>query len=130
MRGTKKYWLGFLGAIFVAYGFIYAYVIGLFGGHRSLASHGFIVGTIGRMIFYNIPMYFIFHFLYGYGLSNWGWTPTIGVYLSFGMEVWLLPYLSTQFLAWFFGDGIHLILDLKWSKGKLYTPISNRRDIE
>ena len=127
MRGTKRYWLGFLGAVFVAYGFIYAYIVGLFGGHRSRASHGFIVGTVGRILFYNAPLFFIFHFFYGYGLSNWGWTSTIGVYASFGMEVWLLPYLSTQFLAWFFGDGIHLILDSKWSRGKLYTPTGNSR---
>ena len=54
LRSTKKFYLGFFGAIFVSYTFIYAYLIGLVGGHRSVFSHGWGIGTIGRMIFYNL----------------------------------------------------------------------------
>jgi hypothetical protein len=127
LRITKKYYIGLFGAIFVAYGFMYAYLIGLVGGHRSFFSHGWIVGTIGRMLFYNAPLYFIFHFIYAYGIGNWGWTSEDSVYKSFSMDVWLTPYLISQFLAWFIGDGIHLILDHDWAKGKLYIPIDSRR---
>lgn len=120
LRFTRKFYLGFLGALFVAYTFIYAYIIGLFGGHRSPLSHGVLIGTIGRMIFYNIPVIFLFYGIYSYGLVNWSWIPTVNVYYSFAMEKWFPQYLFTQFTAWFIGDGIHLILDTEWAKGRLY----------
>lgn len=126
LRFTRKFYLGFLGALFVAYGFLYAYVIGLLGGHRSKASHGLFIGTIGRMIFYNIPFLLSFYGVYSYGLINWGWTPSINMYNSFAMEKWYPQYVTSQFIAWFIGDGIHLILDTKWAKGRLYEP--NKKD--
>ena len=128
LRTTKKFYLGFFGALFVAYSFIYAYIIGLVGSHRSVFSHGWIIGTLGRMVFYNMPLYILLWNIYYYGIQNWEWTLSIGFYESSKMEIWLLPYLSMQFLAWFIGDGIHLILDLEVAKGILYTPKDSRRD--
>lgn len=120
LRFTRKFYLGVFGALFVSYTFIYAYIIGLFGGHRSPLSHGVFLGTIGRMIFYNIPVGFCFYWFYSYGLVNWDWTPSISVYGSFAMEKWFPQYIISQFISWFIGDGIHLILDTEWAKGRLY----------
>lgn len=122
LRTTKRFWIGFFGALFVSYSFIYAYLIGLVGGHRSVFSHGWIIGTIGRMFYYNIPFYYFCWMFYLYGIRNWNWSLSIGLYESTKMEIWLSPYLLSQFLAWLVGDGIHLILDSKWAKGRLYTP--------
>lgn len=127
LRLSKRIYMGFFGALFVSYTFIYSYIIGLFGGHRSWASHGWVIGTVGRMIFYNIPFFGIFYFLYGYGLMYWGWTTDIDIFRSFGMEVWLKPFLISQFFAWNVGDGIHLILDTEWAKGTLYEPEKRKR---
>lgn len=120
LRFTRKFYLGFFGALFVSYTFIYAYIIGLFGGHRSPLSHGVFLGTIGRMIFYNIPVGLCFYWFYSYGLVNWGWTPLVSVYNSFAMEKWFPQYITSQFISWFIGDGIHLILDTEWAKNRLY----------
>lgn len=120
LRFTRKFYLGFFGALFVSYTFIYAYIIGLFGGHRSPLSHGIFLGTIGRMIFYNIPVGLFFYWTYSYGLVNWGWIPSISVYNSFAMEKWFPQYITSQFISWFIGDGIHLILDTEWAKNRLY----------
>jgi len=127
LRFTRKFYLGFLGALFVAYTFIYAYIIGLFGGHRSPLSHGIFLGTIGRMIFYNIPVMLLLYGIYSYGLVNWSWIPTVNVYHSFAMEKWFPQYIFSQFTAWFVGDGIHLILDTEWAKGRLYEYKSIRK---
>lgn len=123
LRTTRRFYMGFFGALFISYSFLYAYLIGLVGGHRSLFSHGLIIGTLGRIIFYNIPLYIFFHAFYSFALTNWNWTTEISLYRSFWMDIWLLPYLSMQFLAWFVGDGIHLTLDSKWAKGTLYQSI-------
>jgi hypothetical protein len=128
LRLSKKYWIGFLGALFVSYSFIYAYIVGLFGGHRSWLSHGWIIGTLFRMFFYNIPLFFSLWVFYSYGISNWQWRTDVPLKYIFYMDRWVMPYLSMQFLAWFISDGIHLILDTSWAKGVLYTPASSKRD--
>lgn len=122
LRTTKKFYIGFIGALFVSYSFLYSYIIGLFGGHRSRLSHGWVIGTLGRMVFYNIPFYLLFVNIYSYGLAHWGWSTQTAMQDSFYMDVWLIPFLQMQFLAWFVGDGIHLTLDSEWSKYKLYIP--------
>ena len=127
LRFTRRFYLGFLGALFVSYSFIYAYIIGLFGGHRSPLSHGVLLGTIGRIVFYNIPIFLIFYGIYSYGLINWSWIPAVSVYHSFAMEKWFPQYIFSQFTAWFVGDGIHLILDTEWAKGRLYEYKSTRK---
>ena len=78
------------------------------------------------MIFYNIPFLLSFYGVYSYGLINWRWNPSINMYNSFAMEKWYPQYVISQFIAWFIGDGIHLILDTKWAKGRLYDP--NKKD--
>jgi len=128
LRTTRKFWVGFLGALFLSYSFLYSYVIGLAGGHRSWLSHGWIIGTLGRMVFYNIPLIVFLNVLYSYAISNWGWSTSVGVLKSFYFDMWGIPYLSMQFLAWLYGDGVHLILDTNWAKGVLYTPINSKRD--
>lgn len=127
LRTTKKFYMGFFGALFVSYSFLYSYIIGLFGGHRSRLSHGWIIGTLGRMVFYNIPFYLLFVNIYSYGLAHWGWSTQTAMQDSFYMDIWLIPFLQMQFLAWFIGDATHLILDSEWAKGTLYTPIGKTR---
>ena len=122
LRLSRKFYLGFIGAIFVSYNFLYAYIAGLFGGHRSWFSHGWIVGTLGRMIFYNSLLLFIFYNIYSFGILKWGWQTNISLYQYFYMNIWLKPYLITQFIMWNIGDGIHLLLDTSWAKGRLYKP--------
>lgn len=120
LRLTRRFYLGFLGALFVAYTFIYAYIIGLFGGHRSPLSHGVFWGTVGRMIFYNLPLGFILYYFYLYGVTKLHWNSDLGMAWHLYFDVWLEPYLVSQFISWFIGDGIHLILDTEWAKGRLY----------
>jgi hypothetical protein len=128
LRSTRKVWLGFLGALFVAYSFLYSYIIGLFGGHRSWLSHGWFTGTAFRMVFYNIPLFIVIWIFYSYGMLNWGWAENnIPVKYFLYMDVWVKPYLITQALAWFYGDGVHLILDTEWAKYRLYEPIKSKR---
>ena len=43
------------------------------------------------------------------------------------MEKWFPQYVISQFTAWFVGDGIHLILDTEWAKGRLYEYKSTRK---
>ena len=127
LRFTRKFYLGFFGALFVAYTFIYAYIIGLFGGHRSPLSHGVLIGTIGRMIFYNLPFFGILYYFYLYGIAEMNWKSNLGIGWHLYFDVWLGPYLLTQFISWFTGDGIHLILDTEWAKGRLYEHKSIRK---
>lgn len=128
MRTARKYRIGLLGAFSVMWWFLYAYIISWFGGHRSWASHGVIVGTIGRVVFFNIPIAALLFIVYDYGVLHAGW-PTwsqIG-WRYFYMDVWVKPYLISQLTVWLLGDGIHLILDTEWAKGKLYEPNKNRK---
>ena len=113
---------GFFGAMFVGYGFLYSYLISLVGGHRSFFSHSVPVGTVGRIIFFNLPVAKWCWDFYNFGLQKWGWIISIGFYESTKMQIWLIPYLSMQLLAWCIGDIIHLILDQEWAKGLLYEP--------
>lgn len=127
LRFTRKFYLGFFGALFVAYTFIYAYIIGLFGGHRSILSHGILIGTIGRMIFYNLPFFGILYWFYLYGVTEMNWNSNLGIGWHLYLDIWFEPYLLTQFVSWFIGDGIHLILDTEWAKGRLYEYKSIRK---
>ncbi len=122
MRLTKKFWVGLFGAIFVSYQFIYAYLIGLVGGHRSIFSHGWVLGTIGRMIFFNAPLILFIYYIYLYATLHWN-APKNATLESIFFWNYLKIYLQTQFLTWMIGDGIHLILDTEFAKGTLYTPI-------
>jgi hypothetical protein len=121
MRGSKRanILVGLLGAFWVMWWFLYAWFIGLVGGHRSLFSHGAIVGTIGRMVWFNLPIAaFLFGIKWYWGWSDW--------WYQLYMDVWLCPYLLSQLLAWILSDAVHLTLDTEWSKGILYTPTKGR----
>ncbi len=109
LRTSKQYRMGLVGAIWVAYGIIYAYFSGLFGGHRSRFSHSIFPGTVTRMMWANIP---VFYMVYNIGVLTL--PPHYNIqetFLALYMDTWLLPYLSTQFVAWAIGDGIHLWKD-------------------
>jgi hypothetical protein len=127
LRTFKKLKIGLAGAVIVAWWFIYAYFIGLLGGHRSWASHGWVIGTIGRIIFFNIPFAVFLAGWHLYGVANWGydlWSEIGWGY--FYMDKWLSTYLVCQFVSWNIGDGIHLILDTEWAKGRLYQTRTRR----
>lgn len=125
LRETKKFHVGFFGACHVSYWFIYAYLIGLVGGHRSKYSHGWFIGTFFRIIYFNIPIVIIFNLICNYGILNWNWEikNVLDIWNIFHLSIWLFPYLISQFTSWFISDGMHLILDTEWAKNKLYTPI-------
>ena len=134
LRASSQVFLGFFGSIFVAYWLPYAYLMGvgsrwdkrraksgfskllkkmvspiiiLFRGHRSIATHSLVIGTLGRMIWFNLLVWFIMDYYYV--------TPSRHV---------MDAYYLTQFLAWSIGDGIHLYKDgmilkkLKFKKRK------------
>ena len=119
LRTTRRFTfiIGFFGALWVSYWFMYAWFVSLFGGHRSWISHGFIIGTVIRIIFFNVIIGAILIAVFSYGVINFGWSSiTYELYL----DVWVSPYLLGQFLAWFISDGIHLMLDTEYAKGRLY----------
>jgi len=113
-RITKKFKIGFVGIIWFSWWSIYAYIVGMFGGHRSRTSHSLPWGTIGRMIWFNIPPFVLLFFIGSYGISHW-WTTHqnwfSGVYWNLYLDVWLIPYFLSQFASWTVGDAIHLWLD-------------------
>jgi uncharacterized metal-binding protein len=126
LRGTKRFgcFVGFFGALWVSYWFMYAFFIGLVGGHRSVFSHGVVIGTIGRMIYFNVPIFLFFVGVGDIGKAYFQWANTLhNLYL----EVWLLPYVITQLTAWLIADQIHLTLDLVWVEKMLGTYGKNNR---
>lgn len=117
MRTLRRFKLGLLGILWVNHWMIYAEIIRGLGGHRSWASHGWVIGTVGRMIWFNIPIAGFFYGFYLYGLSKWNLlTFDVIGWRYFHMDVWLIPYLVTQLISWLIGDGIHLVLDTEWFK--------------
>jgi hypothetical protein len=98
----------FFGYLSVAYWFMYAWLISLAGGHRSVFSHSLILGTGIRIIYFNIPVALILFLIYKYGNSNWNWQN--GSYQLY-LDVWAKPYLLSQFIIWSITDGAHLFMD-------------------
>lgn len=112
-------------AFWVSYTTFYAALISSLGGHRSWASHSLIVGTIGRIIFFNIPMWV---FIYWERLrtgNTWDFQQS---YIDWRMDLWLYPYYLSQFIFLGLGDSIHLLLDTQWVKGVLYNPKKSQED--
>ena len=120
-KTLRKLNLGIIGALYVSWSQMFEYFASLFGGHRSWVSHGLVIGTITRMAWFNIPVYFVMSYLINYSIANWGTPPwdIIG-FNYYWMYLWLPPYLITQAVAWFMGDVSHLILDTEYAKGRLY----------
>jgi hypothetical protein len=126
MRDTKRVNVvfGLLGAWLVGKKVMYAYIIGLLGGHRSWASHGIPFGTIGRMFFYDAILVSFLYTLFGYGVQFFGWKDFV---YELYLDIWFPPFIITQYISWQIADIIHKMLDTKWAKGALYTPIKTRR---
>jgi len=151
LRTAKRLRIGFIGALWIAWWFLYAYIIGVYGrkkeeipwkfkggvarivifiyrntvglfrGHRSPASHSLVLGTIIRMIWFNIPLFVLFVFLEYYGLRHW-WKNDYPYFMSavhwnLSMNMWLIPYIVTQFISWTIGDAVHL-----WADDMLNVP--------
>jgi len=110
-------------AFWISYTTFYAGLILAVGGHRSFFSHSLIVGTIGRMIFFNIPMWAFIYWERIRTGRTWDFSQS---YIDWRMDLWLVPYYLSQALLWTWGDLIHLILDTNIVKGILYIPESTR----
>ncbi len=120
-RILSRFNLGLVGALLVAWMQIYHYISAIFGGHRSWFSHGHIIGTIGRMAWFNTPISYFLWNMVSYAIVVWEHPPWSEIgWNYFWMLYWIPPYLITQFLAWVIADEIHLLLDSNWSKGRLY----------
>jgi uncharacterized metal-binding protein len=112
LRFTRKFSPlgGFFGVIWVNWWTIYAFIMSYFGGHRGL-SHTHILGTLTRIIFFNIPI--VVSFFIGAKLAN---IEYIILYKLLFLEYLLFPYLLGQFLALTISDEIHLFCDSKFFK--------------
>jgi len=111
-------------AFWVSYTTFYAAIISSFGGHRSWLSHGLIVGTVFRMIFFNIPMWTFIYWERIRAGRTWDFSQS---YIDWNMDSWLVPYYLSQFLLLNLGDAIHLLLDTGIVKGILYVPESFKK---
>jgi hypothetical protein len=115
----KNIILGLVGLFFLLWSLIYAWSV---PKHRSIFSHGLIIGTIIRIIWYIlIPLFVILNWI---GSFN-GWVIP-NYYFEFYAEYWLNSFLLACFCSLLFSDNVHLILDLEWAKGRLYTPLSKK----
>ena len=127
-RDTKRVNIlfGFIGAIANAYKVIYAYIAGIFGGHRCWFSHGWIIGALIRQIYYDAILADRIYSMLTYIVPIWHWT---NIYYELYLDIWLIPFLISQSITWIIADTIHIILDQKWAIGVLYKPIpkNNRR---
>lgn len=104
---------GLLATIWNSWWMIYSYIS---GHHRSWYSHGWGIGTIGRMIHMNIPIAYVIFYN--------GWQ--VFIFYDKNIQMIFLSYLLSQFYTWFYADAIHLILDTEWAKGRLYKPKRSR----
>ena len=116
------YFLGIIPFLFSEWSAFYAYTNQFLGGHRNPFSHSLVLSTILRMIWFDVIFYMMANQIYASGVSGWHWTGTM--YFDLYMDVWLVPVLVSQFIAWTITDATHLTLDTEWAKGKLYTPVT------
>ena len=106
-----------LGLPFAMWSLIYSWFMQLLGGHRNPWSHGIIIGTLGRMLWFNLPLTLVgivVSLIMQWPRGTWGYN----LYL----DLWFPSYIYAQFTAWFMSDLWHIILDTQWAKGILYTP--------
>lgn len=111
--------LGFIGLLLIIWSLIYAYFIGWVGSHRSIFSHGHIIGTAIRAIWWNIPVVLMMReiALY-YSFKDY--------YFEFYADIWLNAYLL-GFLALLISDEIHLVLDTTWFKKNVYDSTKHNK---
>lgn len=112
---------GFVGMLIIGYWQGYSAIIAQIGGHRSFWSHSLVFGTLGRMVYHNVPYLILFSLFYLFSSYFWGWSIDVFIF-QFYFDFWLGLYFLGQFIAWSIGDSIHLLLDTNWAKGILYTP--------
>lgn len=125
MRFFEKIWFvgWILRAIWMGMTAMYAGIMLQLGGHRNVFSHGLIIGTIGRMIFFNAPL---FYFFYWKEISEVGVFIWSNMYDRWNMQFWLIPFYLSQFIMLSIGDSIHLLLDTEIVKNILYVPETTR----
>ena len=111
----RAFWMGMTA--------MYSGIILQFGGHRSFFSHSLPVGTIGRIIFFNAP---IFYFFYWKEINEVGIFTWSNMYYRWNMQIWLIPFYFSQFVMLSIGDAIHLLLDTEIVKNVLYVPETTR----
>ena len=117
----EKINLGLLGALFSGWSEVYEYFGWIAGGHRAWFSHWAVVGTVTLMVWFNLPFAWIMYSLDIPIITVWGDPVWMGLgWEYFWMEDWLFIYLITQFIIWNFTNGVHLVLDTEWAKGRLY----------
>lgn len=115
-------------AIWMGMTAMYSGIILQFGGHRSFFSHSLPVGTIGRMIFFNAPLFYFFYWKEMTDVGVFIWS---NMYDRWDMQIWLMPFYLSQFIMLSIGDSIHLLLDTEFVKNVLYVPeTSKRKSIE
>jgi len=113
-RDTKKINIlfGLIGAIVVGYKNVYAYFAGLFGGHRSWFSHKVPFSMIGRMLVYNFGLFYFLYGMFGYMVDYYNLENADFQYELY-LDIWLMPYLTTQFFAFLVQDVLHIMLDIR-----------------
>jgi len=109
MRKSKKFTPigGLIGIIWVNWWTVYAYIMSYFGGHRGW-SHAHIVGTLSRMIHFNIPPLALLIIGGNWLKDYFGWN---SLFYELYLDIWIFPYLLSQFFAWTISDEIHYFLD-------------------
>lgn len=120
-RFLEKINLGLFGALFSGWSEVYEYFGWLAGGHRSWWSHYPVIGTLTLMVWFNLPLFCALSLLDVSVIIFWSDPTWQGLgWQYFWMEDWLWIYLWAQFFVWNFTNGVHLILDTEWAKGRLY----------
>jgi len=110
----KNFVLGLVGLFFLLWNMVYAWLV---PHHRHWTSHGLIISSVLRIIWYFIiPIFFILNQIGTF--FEW---PISDYYYQFSCDIWLNSFLLASVFALVFNDLIHQILDLEISKGLLYT---------
>jgi hypothetical protein len=112
------FFVGLPALFFSLWSAVYAYGNQFLGGHRNFWSHSFMISTVGRMIWFDIVIFIGIWNFYLFGVKSWRWNTSLS--FEFYLDVWLFSALLGQFLAWTISDSIHLILDSRWAKERLY----------
>ena len=118
------YAVGIIPFLFSQWSAFYSYTMQFLGGHRNPFSHSLVLSTVIRMIWFDVIFYVMANQIYASGVSAWHWTGSI--WFDLYMDIWLIPVLAGQFIAWSITDVMHLILDSEWAKFRLYTPLTAR----
>jgi hypothetical protein len=109
--------IGFWGLLLAIWSMIYAWII---NKHRSFWSHSIFVSTVIRVIWWNIPIFFILSQIAFY--NHWIFEEMF--YQAYS-EYWIYGYFLAMFSALFFSDCIHIVLDTEAAKGTLYQTVKH-----